>query len=107
MAFFVFDFTRIIIVTTAKRITLHIITDIMSSDYVNAMNMAKKIGFRCINTDIIAGLPGEDCESFYKSVRDVAMLEIEELFIKTIFAFFRLSLPSAIVIFFQSFSVPP
>lgn len=49
------------------------------SDYVNAMNMAKKIGFKCINTDIIAGLPGEDCESFCKSVRDVAMLEPENI----------------------------
>ena len=53
-------------------------------DYVSAMNCAKEIGFKCINTDIIAGLPGEDCDSFFKSVRDVSTLEPENI---TIHAF--------------------
>ena len=54
------------------------------SDYIKAMEMAKKIGFKCINTDLIAGLPGEDADSFKKSVRDVASLSPENL---TIHAF--------------------
>ncbi len=41
------------------------------SQYCKAMEDAKRIGFGCINTDIIAGLPGESYESFCKSVRDV------------------------------------
>ncbi len=41
------------------------------SDYAACMKMAKEIGFDCINTDLIAGLPGESYESFCKSVRDV------------------------------------
>lgn len=49
------------------------------SDYVNAMTMAKNIGFECINTDLIAGLPGEDCDSFCKSVYDVAQFEPENI----------------------------
>ena len=49
------------------------------SQYVNAVEQAKKIGFKCINTDLIAGLPGETAQSFEKSVRDVASLGVENI----------------------------
>ena len=49
------------------------------SDYVNAMNLARKFDFKCINTDLIAGLPGESKESFLNSVKDVAKLNPENI----------------------------
>ena len=54
------------------------------SDYVEAMETARKFNFRCINTDLIAGLPGEKPESFLKSVSDVEKLSPENI---TIHAF--------------------
>lgn len=41
------------------------------ADYLNSMDLAHKFNFKCINTDIIAGLPGETPGSFLKSVNDV------------------------------------
>ncbi len=40
-------------------------------DYLAALELAKDFGFSCINTDLIAGLPGESPESFKKSVDKV------------------------------------
>ena len=48
-------------------------------DYLKTMEMAKSLSFRCINTDLIAGLPGESSDSFCKSVRDVVSLEPENI----------------------------
>ena len=41
------------------------------ADFVRAFETARKFDFKCINTDLIAGLPGESPKSFLKSVRDV------------------------------------
>ena len=49
------------------------------SDFVVAFEMARKIGFKCINTDLIAGLPGEDANSFSNSVGDVISLSPENI----------------------------
>ena len=49
------------------------------SDFLSAFEMAKNIGFKCINTDIIAGLPGETAESFCKSIKDVVALSPENI----------------------------
>ena len=49
------------------------------SDYVKAMDLAKSMNFKCINTDLIAGLPGESAESFKNSVKDVVSLEPENI----------------------------
>ncbi len=43
------------------------------SDYIKAYHMAEELGFS-VNTDLIAGLPGESTESFRKSVDDVVSL---------------------------------
>lgn len=48
-------------------------------DYVRAMEWAKKLNFDCVNTDLIAGLPGESPESFSKSVEDVVSLSPENI----------------------------
>lgn len=40
-------------------------------DYLNCMNMARECGIKCINTDLIAGLPGEDFDSFFDSINRV------------------------------------
>lgn len=54
------------------------------SDYVKSMNLARQFNFNCINTDLIAGLPGESEKSFIDSVKKVAQLEPENI---TIHAF--------------------
>ena len=41
------------------------------ADYLECMNMAREAGIKCINTDLIAGLPGESTESFFESVNRV------------------------------------
>ena len=43
------------------------------------MNLARKAGISCINTDLIAGLPGESAESFRDSVRKVCEVEPENV----------------------------
>lgn len=48
-------------------------------DYLNCMNLARKAGISCINTDLIAGLPGESAESFRDSVRKVCEVEPENV----------------------------
>ena len=48
-------------------------------DYLKCMYLAKDIGIKCINTDLIAGLPGESAESFRKSVQDVIAVSPENI----------------------------
>ena len=57
--------------TSNDEILAHIGRNHTFEDYKKAMDTARKVGFRSINTDLIAGLPGESVESFKKSVRDV------------------------------------
>ena len=54
------------------------------SEFLCAFDYARKLGFKCINTDLIAGLPGEREKSFFKSVQDVLSLAPENI---TIHAF--------------------
>ena len=46
-------------------------------DYKKALCVASEIGFDNINTDLIAGLPGEDYESFAASLEYVASLSVD------------------------------
>lgn len=48
-------------------------------DYIEKMNIAQKIGFDCINTDIIAGLPGESVDSFCDSLDKVIAQNVENV----------------------------
>ncbi len=53
------------------------------ADFVNAFEMARQVGIKCINTDLIAGLPGEGYRSFSKSVDKVIKLRPENLTVHT------------------------
>ena len=46
---------------------------------VEAYRLAKSYGFRCINMDLIAGLPGEDFENFKDSLDTAMMLSPENI----------------------------
>lgn len=48
-------------------------------DYLECMNTARQVGIKCINTDLIAGLPGETAESFKNSVDRVAEVNPENI----------------------------
>ena len=50
-----------------------------SEDTVKAFMLARKCGFDNINTDLIAGLPGDDFESFRDTLRRVLELEPESV----------------------------
>lgn len=50
-----------------------------AKDYFTAFEAARKVGFSVINTDLIAGLPGESVESFCQSLSDVLSLAPENI----------------------------
>lgn len=54
------------------------------SQFFEAAEIAKKIGFKCINTDLIAGLPGDSEEGFAKSLSDVLSLGFENITVHTL-----------------------
>ncbi|MBR5516297.1 MAG: coproporphyrinogen dehydrogenase HemZ [Clostridia bacterium] len=47
--------------------------------FFDAYDIAKKAGIKCINTDLIAGLPGESASSFQKSVDAILKLKPENV----------------------------
>lgn len=49
------------------------------SDFVNCFNLARKLGFNNINTDLIAGLQGDTYESFINSVEQIIKLNPESV----------------------------
>lgn len=49
------------------------------ADYLSCMDMARDIGLDCINTDLIAGLPGETTESFCESLQRVCAVRPENV----------------------------
>ncbi len=55
-----------------------------SEDFVKAYNLAREIGFDNINTDIIAGLPADNIESFKDTINKVAKLSPEAITIHTL-----------------------
>ena len=48
-------------------------------DYTRCLYDARSIGIKCINTDLIAGLPGESEDSFYESINKVCDLSPENI----------------------------
>lgn len=48
-------------------------------DYVECMETAHEFGIDCINTDLIAGLPGESTESFCDSLKKVCAVSPENV----------------------------
>ena len=55
-----------------------------SAEVIESIELAKKAGFRCINTDIIAGLPSETMQSFAESLEKVTGLTPENITIHTL-----------------------
>lgn len=53
-------------------------------DFIRAFELARKIGFNNINTDMIAGLPTESVESFVKSLDKITALSPESITIHTL-----------------------
>ena len=49
------------------------------SDFYNAYRLAENTGFKCINTDLIAGLPGESFDMFKNSVDGILRLDPENI----------------------------
>ncbi|HAN21124.1 MAG: coproporphyrinogen dehydrogenase HemZ [Clostridiales bacterium GWF2_36_10] len=54
------------------------------SQFFNSAELAKKIGFNCINADLIAGLPDDTEENFAKSLSDVISLNFENITVHTL-----------------------
>lgn len=55
-----------------------------ASEFLNAFAMAREAGFDNINTDIIAGLPGEDEGMFCKTLEGIEKLSPESLAVHTL-----------------------
>jgi len=81
-----FGFDRVCINTqTTNNSVLHKVNRKHTfDDYVNAVNLAMKVGFKSINTDLIAGLPGESVDSFKKSVDDVIRTGVDNITVHTL-----------------------
>lgn len=54
-----------------------------AEDFLRAYSTADSIGFSCINTDLIAGLPGESADSFKRSFDTVLELEPKNITVHT------------------------
>lgn len=55
-----------------------------SQQTLSAFAMAREAGFHNINMDLIAGLPGDDAQSFYDTLRQTAALEPEGVTVHTL-----------------------
>ncbi|MBQ7095342.1 MAG: coproporphyrinogen dehydrogenase HemZ [Clostridia bacterium] len=53
-------------------------------EYLNAVALTKQMGFASINTDLIAGLPNEDEQSFARSLEDVFEAGVDNITIHTL-----------------------
>ena len=50
-----------------------------AEDFIRVFQLAREIGFPIINTDLIAGLPGESAEEFCESLRKILALSPENI----------------------------
>ncbi len=53
-------------------------------DFLNAVKMAKEIGFKSINMDLIAGLPGDDIKGFEESLKGCINLGADNITVHTL-----------------------
>ena len=50
-----------------------------SKQMIDAFHLARELGFDNINTDLIAGLPGEDLDSFKRTINEIIKLNPENI----------------------------
>ncbi len=55
-----------------------------TEEFYNAFNLARKLGFRHINTDLIAGLQGDTVKSFENTINGITELSPESVTIHTL-----------------------
>ena len=55
-----------------------------AGDISSAYELARQVGFDCINMDLIAGLPGDSCEGFRRSLEGVLAMEPENITVHTL-----------------------
>jgi len=55
-----------------------------AADFFKAFNIARDMGFTCINTDIIAGLPGETPDDMRRTMEGIAELSPENITVHTL-----------------------
>ncbi len=70
---------------TLKNDTLKLIgRNHTAEDFYRAFSAARKVGFETVNTDLIAGLPGETAEDFEKSIKGITGLKPENITVHTL-----------------------
>ena len=52
--------------------------------FFSAYSLARKVGFHAVNTDLIAGLPGENLEDFKTTMEQIIKLEPENITVHTL-----------------------
>lgn len=55
-----------------------------AEEVLKAVRLSRRAGFRLINMDLIAGLPGDTADNFTKSLQDVLSLEPENITVHTL-----------------------
>ncbi len=70
--------------TTNDRILKMVGRNHTKGQYLQAVSLTKKLDFGSINTDLIAGLPGEDEASFAQSLEDVMNAGVDNITIHTL-----------------------
>lgn len=70
--------------STSDPVLLNIGRKHTAKDFFTAVETARKYGFSCRNADLIAGLPGDDGESFAKSISDVLDCGFENITVHTL-----------------------
>ena len=69
--------------TTSDEILRSIGRSHSAADFFRAYGLAREQSFACINTDLIAGLPGESGDSFIRSFDEVSALNPENITVHT------------------------
>ena len=59
-------------------------TRLIRNDFFRAVETAHRVGFGCLNADLIAGLPGDTQESFDRSLSDVLESGFENITVHTL-----------------------
>ena len=72
---------------TMKNETLDIIRRPAKKEHIySAFRLADEVGFKCINADLIAGLPGEGFEDFEESLEKIIKMNPENITVHTLCA---------------------